>query len=91
MLQRKAVKQAAKNDAGLVSIEAGIERLPASLFSPSPNMDLNIRNSQQKAELHHFKVMQLSVHEDDRGSKSKLDCRFHFLFDMVRKKPRNYL
>ena len=35
--------------------------------------------------------MQLSVHEDDPKSKSKVDLRFHFLFDMIRKTTRNYL
>lgn len=35
--------------------------------------------------------MQLSVHEDDTSRKSEVKCRFHFLFDLIRKKPRDYL
>ena len=77
----------------MVSIEKGVDQLPQKLFTPFPEqgMHIQIRNSQQKAELHHFKVMQLSVHEDDTEQKSQIKCRFHFLFDVIRKKERDYL
>ena len=38
--------------------------------------------------------MQLSVHEDNKNEidgKSIVKCRFHFLFDVIRKKHRDYL
>ena len=75
----------------MVSVEAGVDRLPAALFKTKPHMDINIRNSQQKAELFHFKVMQLSVHEDHPDRKSECSVRFQFVFDIIRKKERDYL
>ena len=53
-------------------------------------MAVQILNSQQKADLYHFKVMELQTHEDTKGE-SILRLRFHFLFDMIRKVERSHL
>ena len=47
-------------------------------------------NSQQKAELYHFKVMELKTHEDtSEGSQCRL--RFHFIFDIIKRRPKKHL
>ena len=53
-------------------------------------MDIQILNSQQKAELYHFKVMELRTHEDTKDN-SQCRLRFHFIFDLIKKKKRDYL
>ena len=53
-------------------------------------MPVKVRNSQQKADLYHFKVMELRAHEDTHV-KSVCRLRFHFIFDMIRRKTRDDL
>ena len=42
-------------------------------------------NSHQKANLYHFKVMELKTHEDTKGA-SECHVRFHFMFELIEKK-----
>lgn len=75
----------------MINIDAGVRRLEANLFKPKPeNMRIDILNSQQKADLYHFKVLDLQTHEDTKGF-SSCKVRFHFLFDMIKPKERWYL
>lgn len=47
-------------------------------------------NSQQQSELYHFKVMELQTHEDTREA-SVCKLKFHFMFDLIKKKERDHL
>ena len=49
---------------GLVNLDKNTAILEKELFKPTPDMRIDILNSQQKAELFHFKVMELKVFED---------------------------
>ena len=63
----KLEKQERKNQAGLVNLDHNVAQLEKKLFRPSANeMKVQILNSQQKAELYHFKVMELKTHEDTK-------------------------
>ena len=57
-------------------------------------MPIRVLNSQQQADIFHFKVMQLKVFEDfPENSKKYSECklRFHFTHDLLKIKERDYL
>ena len=58
--------------------------------SSNSKVKVKVLNSQQKSDLFHFKVIQLRVHEDTRGS-SSCKVRFHFFFELLRKRVKNEL
>ena len=53
-------------------------------------MKVKIVNSVQKTELYHFKVMELRSHEDTKAL-SSCKLRFHFFFELLKKKELLHL
>ena len=74
----------------MVNIDQNVKRLEENLFMPHPAIPIEILNSQQESELYHFKVMELRTHEDTGGF-SNCRLRFHFLFDMIKRRERQHL
>lgn len=68
-LARKLEKQFDLNRKGLVNCDKSIQFLDKSFLQPG-NRDTSIEiiNSDQQADLYHFKVMQLRTHEDTKGA-----------------------
>ena len=70
-----------------------VRKLEKKLFTSEKEVDIDIRDSQREAEMFHFKVMSLRVHED---TKDQSECKklFHFLFPMIktirREKLKNF-
>lgn len=89
-LKKKIRNQDLKNKHGMVNIDQNVKRLEDNLFKPYPAIPIEILNSQQESDLYHFKVMELRTHEDTKGF-SSCRLRFHFLFDMIRRKERQHL
>ena len=92
-IESKLKKQEAKNDAGLINADAKVKQLPKDLFRAAPaHVSIDILNSQQNADLFHFKVMELRTYEDQPevlGSTCRL--RFHFMFPLIRKQLNDKL
>lgn len=80
-----------KNSRGTCKIDKNVPQLSESLFVvKESDLNLKVLNSQQKSNVYHFKVMQLRNYEDTRTCG---DCkvRFHFFFELFRRKKHAYL
>ena len=64
-----------------------VHKLEKKLFTSEKEVDIDIRDSQREAEMYHFKVMSLRVHEDT-GDQSECKKLFHFLFPLIKTKKR---
>ena len=82
-------KNQSRNKDGTVKANKGIMKLGDGLFKARDDkINVRVLNSQQKSELFHFKVMQLRVHEDEPKGLSECKVRFHFFFELLKKKVR---
>jgi hypothetical protein len=88
---QKINRQLEKNKEGLVNVDKKVKPLGNDFLQvDNDKMPIFILNSQQKADLYHFKVMELKTHEDTGGA-SVCRLRFHFFFDIIRTKKREDL
>lgn len=76
---------------GIAHVDRTVPELKNDLFrSCDESVSIRVLNSQQKSDLFHFKVMELKVHEDTKGY-SCCKVRFHFLFELLRKRVNDKL
>ena len=90
-LQKAMNRQEMKNKEGIAHLDQRMPQLKGDMFrSSNSKVKVKVLNSQQKSDLFHFKVMQLRVHEDTKSS-SSCKIRFHFFFELLRKRVKNEL
>ena len=86
-LKKIFTKNDNNNRRGTVKIDKNVPVLDERLFFTEGKNDQNVvvKNSRQKSDLYHFKVMRLKSHGDTNG-RSKCDVLFHFFFDIFRQR-----
>lgn len=80
-----------KNKDGSVKRDKDVKALGNGLFKARDDkVEVKVRNSYQKSDIFHFKVMELKVHADT-DDVSECRVRFHFFFELLRQKVRDKL
>ena len=91
-LQKRVNETKERNETGSLSVLGrSINNLEQDIVKPrDSDIKLKVLSSMQKADLYHFKVMELRAHEDTKGM-SDCSLKFHFMFECLKQKEREYL
>ena len=78
-----------KNNADLPIVDGLMDEI-TGLANEALEKFTTVHDSNNRFEWHHFKVMQLRVHEDTKDQ-SECKVRFHFYHEMLKKRSQDQL